>query len=267
MKVLCWNVAGIRACIKKKALDFLSTGEYDIVCFQETKAEEAQVTVPPELAAVYPHRYWRSTEGTTQRKGLSGTAIWSKQPALEVCQPLAIDSEGRVIALEFDEWILVTVYTPNSQGPLTERNIFRVCIWDEHFREYVSSLNAKKPTVICGDFNVAHQDIDIYKPNELRNSCAGFLDSEREQFQNLLDAGWSDALRMFHPTEERKFTFWNQIRPHLRRSNKGWRIDYFLIPDSIPGEKIKGCEILPDVMGSDHCPITLDFQCENSVTS
>ena len=259
MRVLCWNVAGIRACLKRGSLDFLGEGEWDIVCFQETKAEEAQVTVPPELAAAYPHRFWRSSQGVKQRKGLSGTSIWTKKKPLREIAPPEFDVEGRTTALEFRSWILVTVYTPNSQGPGSERHGYRVGEWDHAFREYVEALNTHKPTVICGDFNVAYRDIDVEKPVEYRNTCAGFLDDERLNFHSLLEGGWVDSFREMHPDAKEAYTFWDQKIPAKRRLNRGWRIDYFLVPHCLK-KGVSGAEILPFILGSDHCPVSLEFE-------
>ena len=259
VRILCWNVAGIRASIKKGALDYLSDGEYDIICFQETKAEEHQVSIPEALCAMYPYRYWRSTQGITQRKGLSGTSIWSKKEAIKNIDPPAIDSEGRVTALEFPDWNLVTVYTPNSQGPNSERHIYRVAVWDEHFKKYVNDLNHDKTTIICGDFNVGKDDIDVYKPDEWRNTCAGFLDAERDNFNDLLNDGWIDTYRMFYPNEPNKYTYWDQKLPYLRKTNRGWRIDYFLVPYNFK-TNIKSANIHPNIMGSDHCPISIEIK-------
>ena len=257
-KVLCWNVAGIRAALRKGALDYLVDGEYDVLCFQETKAEEAQVEMPPALAAMYPHRFWRSTKGTTQRKGLSGTTIWSKSRPVGEFDPPEADEEGRVTAVEFRTWNLVTVYTPNSQAPGAERHVHRVEVWDELFRAYVQRLNRRKPTFVCGDFNVANEDIDVYQPEEWRNEVAGFLDSERMNFKALLRSGWHDVFREAYPEREKAYTFWDQKLPYLRRCNRGWRIDYFLVPKAFRGQ-VKAVGVLQGVMGSDHCPITLEF--------
>ena len=259
MKVLCWNVAGIRACLKRGSLNFLIDTEWDIVCFQETKAEEAQVSIPEPLAELYPHRYWRSSLGVKQRKGLSGTAIWSRKPAIREIDPPAIDVEGRVTALEFKGFNLVTVYTPNSQGLESERHAYRICEWDGGFREYVEALNTHKPTIICGDFNVAHHDIDVEKPKEYRNVCAGFLDDERTNFHQLLEAGWIDSFREFYPEAEEMYTFWDQKIPAKRKKNRGWRIDYFLVPRALR-RQIHCADIHPYIMGSDHCPISLEFE-------
>ena len=257
MKLLCWNVAGIRATIRKGHLDFLAAGEYDVICFQETKAEESQVDLPQAIQDMYPHRFWQSCLGLEggQRKGLNGTAIWSKTPPIRQLDPPAIDIEGRVTAVEFEDWNLVTVYTPNSQAPTSERHVYRVAVWDEHFRSYLMELQSSKPTIACGDFNVGIEDIDVYKPDEWRNACAGFMDSERENFKLLL-SDWRDAYRMFHAGEEHRYTFWDQKLPYLRKTNRGWRIDYFLVPISLLG-RIQNSDIHPKIMGSDHCPISL----------
>ena len=257
MKILSWNVAGIRATIKKDSLLFLNSGYYDVVCFQETKATAEQVKMPEDLDAMYPFRYWRSTLGTTQRKGLSGTAIWSKNEPIAELEPPEIDEEGRVTAIEFEKIIVVTVYTPNSQAPGTDRHLFRSGVWDDHFREYICDLNARKPTIVCGDLNVVHQDIDIHNPDRNRNKVAGFLDDERINFQQHLKAGFVDAFRVIN-SEPHNYTYWDQRMPHLRKTNRGWRIDYFLVPVSMK-KKIKNCRILKDQLGSDHCPIDLEI--------
>jgi exodeoxyribonuclease-3 len=259
MKVLCWNIAGLRAALKKGALDFLVEGEWDVVCLQETKAEESQVQLPEALAARFPFRFWKSTKGTTQRKGLSGTAIWSRVPVLRELEPPAEDEEGRVTAVEFPFWNLVTVYTPNSQAPGAARNVHRVEVWDPLFRKYVQALNARKPTIVCGDFNVANEDIDVYQPEEWRNEVAGFLDQERRNLKALLATGLRDVFREQHPELEKAYTFWDQKLPYLRRCNRGWRIDYFLVPEVYRG-RVKEAGVMQSVMGSDHCPITLDFE-------
>ena len=258
MKVICWNVAGIRAAIKKGALDFLIEEDWDVVCLQETKAEEAQVKLPEAIKEKYPHRYWRSTKGTTQRKGLSGTTIWSRVPVLRELEPPAWDEEGRITAVAFPFWNLVTVYTPNSQAPGAERNVYRVETWDPQFREYVRSLNAQKPTIVCGDFNAAHMEIDVAKPEDWKNTSVGFLDQERLGFARLLGAGFHDVLRERNPEQAGLYTFWDQKIPAFRKYNKGWRIDYFLVPGAYR-KKVSEAGIRPDVTGSDHCPITLEF--------
>ena len=260
MKILSWNVAGVRARLKDKYMVFLERGEYDVVCLQETKAEEKQVKMPPALAAMYPHRQWNATKGTTQRKGLSGTTIWSKQPVLRWMPTPAFDEEGRITAAEFDKCIVVTVYTPNSQSPQSERHDYRVHTWDVQFREYIAQLEKIKPVVLCGDLNVAHQDADVYHPDKARNKMAGFIDSERENFQTLLDAGFKDAFRMFNQEPE-QFTFWDQKIPVYREKNRGWRIDYFLVSNALREKyNVTNCDIRAQIFGSDHCPVTLELE-------
>ena len=265
MKIVCWNVAGIRGSFKKGAMDWLSGGTYDIVCIQETKAtqEEADKVSPRWVKEKYPYRYWNSCTGEFQhegfqKKGLSGTCIWSKQPGEQLAHP-GFDKEGRTTTVEFSEFIIVTVYTPNSQTPESDRFRYRVRTWDDNFREYVQQLNARKPTIVCGDFNVAHGDGDVYKPVEYKNMVAGFMNEERDNFSKLLDdAKLVDTFRRFHPDDEGAYTFWDQKLPYLRRTNRGWRIDYFLTPIGLQS-KIAACDQHPTIMGSDHCPITLEL--------
>ena len=260
MKIISWNIAGIRAKIKKGHLDFLLGGEYDVICWQETKAEEQQVKMPEDLAKIYPYRYWRACDGTDQRKGLSGTSIWSKTKPIREIDPMSLSiSEGRITAVEFKNLIVVTVYTPNSQGPGTDRCLYRTCIWDQQFREWVNELNMLKPTVVCGDFNVANEALDVAKPEKWENKVAGFLDIERDNFKALLDTGWIDSYRENNIGAEKKFTYWNQRCPWERKQNIGWRIDYFLVPEKYRSW-IKATDIHPDIMGSDHCPTSLEIK-------
>lgn len=259
MKVLSWNVAGLRAGLRKGALDFLQAGEWDVVCVQETKCEEDQVTLPGWLAEMYPHRFWKSTKGTTQRKGLSGTAMWSRRPVLRELAPPPEDEEGRITTVEFTFFNLVTVYTPNSQGPGTARNVYRVEKWDAMFREYVRGLNVRKPTLVCGDFNVANEDIDVHAPDRWRNEAAGFLDQERAGFKALLAAGFHDVFRERNPDLKSAYSYWDQKIPPYRKHNKGWRIDYWLVPSAYRG-RVSDARVLQDVSGSDHCPVTLEFE-------
>lgn len=256
-KILCWNIAGVRARIRKGNMDFLAEGEYDIVCLQETKALESEVNMTEELATTYPYRFWKSCTGEDQRKGLSGTAIWCKNKPKRELEPLSLGAtEGRTVALEFNDFILVTVYTPNSQCAGTERNVYREALWDQAYREWAEQLNKIKPTILCGDFNVANERIDLHKPDKWHR-CAGFLDGERDNFKELLNAGWKDAFRLKYPDKPNQYTFWNQRCPWERKANIGWRIDYFLVPKQ-KQHWIKDCCILANVMGSDHCPITLE---------
>jgi len=257
MKIISWNVAGLRALLKKNGLNFTLNTDIDIICMQETKALESEVSISKELQENFPYRYWGENHGETQRKGLSGTCIWSKVPAIRQFPTMDFDTEGRITAVEFDEFNIVTVYTPNSQSPYSERFMLRASIWDEEFKEYVTAANKFKPTIICGDFNVAHLDLDIYAPDKHRDKSAGFLDLERNNFSALLASGFQDAFRMFHAAEPEQYTYWDQIRPHMRKNNKGWRIDYFLTPKYIT--QIKDCTIHPHILGSDHCPISLEL--------
>ena len=262
MDIICWNVAGIRSLIKKGALDFLIDSKFDVLCLQETKALESQVDIPLELKERFPYRYWGENHGLTQRKGLSGTAIWSRIKPLRHLSTPDFDTEGRITALEFRDFYLVTVYTPNSQGPRTERMTYRVNIWDQLFRDYIESLNSLKPTIVCGDFNVAHQNIDIYNPIKYKNSIAGFLDVERNNFTTHLYK-FVDIYRELYP-DKIQYTYWDQIRPHMRTNNKGWRIDYFLIPKNYT-HMIYDSLIHDWISGSDHCPISLTLKKNSSL--
>ena len=281
MRILSWNVAGLRAMLKKENLQqLLAKDDFDIVCLQETKAEEQQVKLPPDIEAKYPFRFWNSTLGTTQRKGLSGTTIWSKTRPINRIAPPQIDEEGRITTLQFEDFIIVCVYTPNSQNIESPRFEFRTQEWDKAFRKYITTLKDIKPTIIAGDLNVAHQDIDIYNAIRNKNKAPGFYDDERSQFQEHLDSGFIDVFRHLHPKQPGAFTYWNQLRPANRQNNVGWRIDYFLsggyphtpkqTASGITGDSdINGCGglgglpllecgILSEVYGSDHCPLYLE---------
>ncbi|MHA2082388.1 MAG: exodeoxyribonuclease III [Candidatus Thorarchaeota archaeon] len=254
LNLISWNVAGLRACIRKEALNFLEGSEHDIVCLQETKCEQHEAKLPRWITDTYPYRFWNSTQGTTQRKGLSGTAIWSKVEPLTRIETPDFDTEGRIVALEYKKFILVTVYTPNSQGAESERFGFRVSEWDALFRDFIVMLEQVKPVIVCGDFNVAHEERDVYKPDEWRNKSPGFFDVERENFSALLSQGYVDTFRMFNQ-EERQYTYWQQTIPVYRKRNIGWRIDYFVASNKFT-KYVKGASICPDIMGSDHCPVT-----------
>jgi len=258
MRILSWNVAGIRARLKKGHMDFLANSDNDVVCIQETKALPEQVDVPEALKMAFPYRYWNSCTGEDQKKGLSGTAIWCRRRPIREVRPMALSvSEGRVTAVEFERFILVTVYTPNSQGFGTDRHAYRTGVWDDEFREWLIQLNAIKPTIVCGDFNVARRDIDVKRPEKWAGS-AGLLADERENFEKLVTSGWVDSFRARHKGETGHYTFWNQKCPWERRNNIGWRIDYFLVPKGKQGW-IRDAGILPEVLGSDHCPTTLEI--------
>ena len=247
--IVSWNVAGIRAAFKKNGLVGLPVNA-DIICFQETKCEENQVTNLIDAHPEFPFKYFHSTQG---RKGLHGTSIWSRREPIEVTRglPNGVDEEGRVITCEFDEFNLVTVYTPNSRGDLS-RLVYRTTVWDPAFRNYVTTLKDIKPTIVCGDLNVCHKDIDVFDPS-LRNSCPGLMDSERYQFDLLLRSGFKDTYRKNNETNG--FTFWPYNVKPARELNLGWRLDYFLV-----SYDIDNCNTyaLPKVTGSDHCPVVLE---------
>ena len=256
MKIISWNVAGIRAMMKKGNLDTLiAENDFDIVCLQETKAEEHQVKLTPGIMTKYPYRFWHSTKGTTQRKGLSGTAIWCKEKPICRINAPDIDEEGRITTLEFEKFVIVCVYTPNSQGLNTARYDFRTDTWHKAFINYITLLKERKTTIICGDLNVCHNEIDIHNPHK-HHEYAGFLDLEREQFQAYLDVGYIDTFRYLHPGAKEKYTYWNQINPKIRENNSGWRLDYCLISDS---SIIKTASIMNEIYGSDHCPVYLEL--------
>ncbi len=260
MKILSWNVNGIRATINNSKLHCLLNNDdgldFDILCFQETKAEEAQVNVPKAFMDKYPFRYWNSTKGITQRKGLSGTSIWSSIKPVQMYASPDFDLEGRITAIEYSGVVLICVYVPNSQHLDSERYSFRTQQWDAAFNEYLHGFI--KPVIVCGDFNVVLHDYDHYNIKAKRNKMAGLYDLERSNFKQLIDSGFSDIFRKFHQGHN-EFTYWDQRHPNLRKTNRGWRIDYFLIQPSLI-ESVIGSTILANYYGSDHCPITLDVK-------
>lgn len=248
MKLISWNVNGIRACITKGFEESFQKLDADIFCIQETKCQENQVKL--ELPGYY--QYWNFAN----RKGYSGTAVFTRQEPLNVVNGIGIeehDKEGRVITLEFEKFYLVTVYTPNSQSEL--RRLSYRMEWERDFLAYLLKLQEKKPVVCCGDFNVAVEDIDIKNPQTNHNS-AGFTDAERSQFRNLLASGFTDTYRYLHP-DEVKYSWWS-YRFKARERNVGWRLDYFLLSDFV-NDKIINSEIMTDIYGSDHCPVELDL--------
>ena len=253
MKLISWNVNGIRACINKGFNEFLKTYSPDIICLQEIKAYPEQVTnINLEQ---YPHKFWNPA----QRKGYSGTAIFSKKKPISVKYGIGlIDEEGRVITLEFKDYFLVTVYTPNSKQDLSRLD-FRHNQWDKKFLEYINNLN--KPVIFCGDLNVAHQEIDLKNPQSNKTtktkpgSC-GFTDQERLSFTQILNSGYIDTFRHLNP-DKIKYSWWSYMFK-ARQRNAGWRIDYFCIHKSIK-YKIKDADILTHILGSDHCPIFLEL--------
>lgn len=248
MKLISWNVNGLRACLKKGFTDFFTTIDADIFCVQETKMQPEQA----ELELPGYTQYWNSAE----KKGYSGTAVFSRREPLSVSYDIgdpAHTGEGRSITLEFPEFYLVTFYTPNSQAELA-RIDYRMQ-WEDAARKYLLSLDAKKPVILCGDLNVAHEEIDLKNPGPNRGR-AGFSDQERGKFTELLQAGFTDTFRMLHPQLAGAYSWWS-YRFHAREKNAGWRIDYFLTSNRLFPQVIKS-EILADIYGSDHCPVLLE---------
>jgi len=261
MKYICWNIAGIRAKLKKGYLDFLLEEDFDVVCLQETKGTEEQIekVMSESLKMLYPYRYWVSCNGEgDQRKGLNGVAIWSKIQASWATQMPFAENEGRTLALDIGSYIIVCVYTPNSQYKGSDRNHMRENEWDPIFRQWINDLNKRKPTIVCGDFNIARTDIDVAQPDKWAGA-AGLLPGERSNFEALLNTGWIDSFREMHLGGTDHYTYWNQRCPWERKANIGWRIDYFLVPSGLR-TAIKSCQIWADVHGSDHCPIILDIK-------
>ena len=251
MKIISWNVNGIRAVLKKGFLDFVSKENPDIICIQETKASPEQVDLNLEN---YPYKYWNSAI----KKGYSGTAIFSKIKPIAIENDLKIekhDQEGRVICFELDNYYLVTVYTPNSKRDLSRLN-YRHKEWDIDFLKYLQKLESKKPVIFCGDLNVAHKEIDLKNPKSNKKN-AGFTEEEREGFENYVKAGFVDTFRMFNKDPDH-YTWWSYMF-NSRAKNVGWRIDYFCVSDIIKN-KVQEARILSDVMGSDHAPILIEMK-------
>ncbi|MDB8804338.1 MULTISPECIES: exodeoxyribonuclease III [unclassified Romboutsia] len=247
MKLISWNVNGIRACVTKGFLDYFNEVDADIFCLQETKLQEGQI----DLDLKGYHQYWNYAE----KKGYSGTAIFSKIEPLSVSYGLNIeehDKEGRVITLEFEDFYFITVYTPNSQSEL-KRLEYRMK-WEDDFRNYLLELNTKKPVVVCGDLNVAHKEIDLKNPKTNRKN-AGFTDEERNKFTELLDSGFIDTYRYFNVDKEGVYSWWS-YRFNARKNNSGWRIDYFVVSDDMK-DRLVSADIHTQILGSDHCPIEL----------
>lgn len=247
MKLISWNVNGLRACVQKGFLDFFQEADADIFCIQESKLQEGQISL--DLPGYY--QYWNYA----QKKGYSGTAIFTKQEPLTVTYGIGIpehDTEGRVITLEFPEFYMVTCYTPNSQNELA-RLPYRMQ-WEDAFRGYLLSLDAKKPVILCGDLNVAHQEIDLKNPKTNRQN-AGFTDEERSKMTELLESGFTDTFRHFYPDQENIYSWWS-YRFKAREKNAGWRIDYFITSKRLD-DKLTDAKIHTDIFGSDHCPVEL----------
>ncbi len=250
MKFISWNVNGIRACVQKGFMDVFQNEDADIFCLQETKMQEGQLIL--DMPGYY--QYWNYAV----KKGYSGTAIFTKQEPLSVAYGIGIeehDQEGRVITLEFEDYYFITVYTPNSQNELA-RLPYRMK-WEEDFLEYLKKLEEKKPVIFCGDLNVAHKEIDLKNPKTNRKN-AGFTDEERGKFTELLAAGFVDTFRYFYPDLESIYSWWS-YRFSARAKNAGWRIDYFVVSESLK-DRLVDAKILTDIMGSDHCPVQLDFK-------
>ena len=253
MKLISWNVNGLRAVINKGFKDFFKEIDADIFSIQETKMQEAQLD--ENILKIFEdyNAYWNSAE----KKGYSGTAIFTKQKPLNVTYGIGKeehDKEGRVITLEFEKFYMVNIYTPNSKREL-ERLDYRQ-IWEDEIRAYLLDLSTKKPVVMCGDLNVAHNEIDLKNPKTNRKN-AGFTDEERAKMTELLNAGFIDTFRYKYPEVEGKYSWWSYMF-HAREKNAGWRIDYFIVSESLK-DKIEDAKILDDIYGSDHCPIELDL--------
>lgn len=250
IKLISWNVNGLRACCDKGFRDIFTQLDADFFCLQETKMQEGQL----DLSFEGYTSYWNYAE----KKGYSGTAIFTKHQPLEVTYGLGIDEhdhEGRVITLEMEKFFLVTVYTPNSQDGL-KRLDYRMT-WDDDFRAYLQKLDQSKPVLVCGDLNVAHKEIDLKNPKTNRMN-AGFTDQEREKFQLLLDAGFIDTFRYFYPEQTNIYSWWS-YRFKAREKNAGWRIDYFLASASL-ADKLKEAKIHTEIFGSDHCPVEVTVE-------
>ncbi len=251
MKLISWNVNGLRACCDKGFRESFATLDADFFCLQETKMQEGQL----DLSFEGYESYWNYAE----KKGYSGTAIFTKHKPISVSYGIGIDEhdhEGRVITLEMDNFYLVTVYTPNSQDGL-KRLDYRMT-WEEDFRKYLLSLDKNKPVIVCGDLNVAHKEIDLKNPKTNRKN-AGFTDEEREKFQILLDNGFIDTFRYFYPEQGNIYSWWS-YRFKAREKNAGWRIDYFLVSDRLK-DKLSDAKIHTEIFGSDHCPVEVTLDC------
>ena len=247
MKLISWNVNGIRACVGKGFMDYFKEVDADIFCIQESKMQEGQL----EMEMPGDHQYWNYAE----KKGYSGTAIFTKEKPMSVQNGIGVeehDHEGRVITLEFEHFYMVTVYTPNSQNELA-RLSYRMT-WEDAFLEYLKRLEESKPVIVCGDMNVAHKEIDLKNPKTNRKN-AGFTDDEREKFSQLLENGFIDTYRYFYPDVEGMYSWWS-YRFKAREKNAGWRIDYFLVSESLK-DKLEDAKIHTEVQGSDHCPVEL----------
>ena len=249
MRFISWNVNGLRACMGKGFQEFFDRMDADFFCLQETKLQEGQI----QMNLPDRQQYWNYAE----KKGYSGTAIFAKQEPLSVRYGVGVeqlDNEGRMVTLEYPEFFLVTCYTPNAQRELARLD--HRLVWDEAFRNYLVALDQEKPVIICGDLNVAHQEIDLKNPKSNRGS-AGFSDEERESFTKLLEAGFTDTFRYLNPDAIGAYTWWSYMFK-AREKNAGWRIDYFLVSNRL-AYKIKAVPIYSEILGSDHCPVGLEL--------
>ena len=249
MKLISWNVNGIRACLTKGFADFFEAVNADVFCIQETKCQEGQV----DLNFDGYYSFWNSAE----RKGYSGTAIFCKNKPISATYGIGIeehDKEGRVITAEFEKYYVVTIYTPNSKREL-ERLGYRQ-VWEDEVRKYLLNLKKNKPVIMCGDLNVAHKEIDLKNPKTNRGN-AGFTDEEREKMTNLLDVGFIDTYRYLYPDKVEAYSWWSYMGK-AREKNIGWRIDYFIVSEDIK-DKINEAMIYPEILGSDHCPVGLEI--------
>lgn len=250
MKLISWNVNGLRAAVQKGFLDYFNQENADIFCLQETKLQAGQIDL--ELNGY--HQYWNYAE----KKGYSGTAIFTKKEPISVTYGLGIeehDKEGRVITLEFENFFMITVYTPNSQEALARLD-YRMK-WEDDFKKYLLKLDKIKPVIVCGDLNVAHKEIDLKNPKTNRKN-AGFSDEEREKMSNLLESGFIDTFRYFYPELTGAYSWWS-YRFNARKNNAGWRIDYFIVSQKLK-DYLKDAEIHKDTLGSDHCPVVLKLK-------
>ena len=249
MKFISWNVNGLRACVGKGFVDFFDEIDADIFCLQETKLQEGQIDFAPDGY----YSYWNYAE----KKGYSGTAVFTKKEPLNVTYGMGIeehDKEGRLITLEFEDFYFITVYVPNSQRELT-RLKYRMK-WEDDFLSYIKALDEKKPVIYCGDLNVAHKEIDLKNPKTNHHN-AGFTDEERSKMTAVLSSGFTDTFRYFYPDAEGIYSWWSYMFKS-REKNAGWRIDYFIVSSSI-NDKLEDAKIHTEVLGSDHCPVELDI--------
>ena len=249
MKFISWNVNGLRACVGKGFKDYFDSTDADFFCLQESKLQAGQINL--DLPGY--HQYWNYAE----KKGYSGTAVFAKEAPLSVTLGVGVpelDTEGRLITLEYPDFFLVTCYTPNAQNELARLD--HRLAWDKAFREKLVELDKQKPVIVCGDLNVAHQEIDLKNPKTNHHS-AGFSDEERNSFSETLEAGFTDSFRYLYPTKTDAYSWWS-YRFSARTKNVGWRIDYFLVSNRIR-EKINAADIHSEILGSDHCPVSIDL--------